>query len=132
MQKLIYVAPAASLLVPYEPHRPGQYIGVRHATAEERAAGIGIVAEAPGGHAYVVADPPFAQVVWSPYYERGIAVGDLTEVSAEDAAAYLKKIGDAHDEIVKAATPPAPSVEHAPKTKHTKAPPAPSGEETGR
>lgn len=96
MPKFIFVEPAKGLLVAYESHRPGQYIGVRHATPAEREDGKSIIAEAFEGHAYVKAEPPFAQVVDSPYYQRHILDVALKLISSEAAAKHIETTSKRH------------------------------------
>jgi hypothetical protein len=69
----IYVRPAREgILVPFAPHRPGQFIGVRHVQPDD--APESIVARAEGGHAYVTSDA---------YIQRRIQQGDLIEVEMQ-------------------------------------------------
>jgi len=101
----IYVAAArAGLLLPFEASRPGEFIGHRRARPDEIGTPA-VVASAPGGHDYVVSDPPFVAVEETTYYRRAIMCGDAREVSAAEAEAYIL------DAVAKerAASAPAPT-----------------------
>ena len=88
--KYIFVRPARpDVLVPYEGHRAGHYIGVRHAKKDD--ADSTIVLSVDGGHSYV-ADPTPAKVPQTAYYLRQIEHGDLVEV-ADPASAPAPKGG---------------------------------------
>lgn len=102
-KKLIYVRPARPhTLVAFFPHRPGAYIGVRHATKAEREdPNTKIVAEAFGGHAYVVAEPPFSRVEAHPHYDRLVLDGDLVIVSDAEAQAAIDAISKQHAKAAK-------------------------------
>lgn len=96
MADMMLVRPAQGLLVPYVPHRPGQYIGVRRApagTAPEQ-----LWASVPGGHSYVAGDP--ARVPVTPHYTRAVQRKELelvdeeawqAELSAREAAAEAEE-----------------------------------------
>lgn len=100
----IYVAPARpGLLVAYETHRAGHYIGHRHAKQDEKGTPA-IVASAPGGHEYVVAEPPFARVPDGIYYQRAILRGDLKLISAEEAERMQGEIVKRHEAAAKASS----------------------------
>lgn len=80
MADLIYVRPAREgLLVPFAPHRPGQFIGMRRARDGEMAH-----VSVDGGHRYVSGSPE--RVERTAYIVRRLLQGDLVEVVPTEAA----------------------------------------------
>lgn len=86
--KQIYVRPAREgLLVAFTPHRPGQYIGMRHARDGEEVAH-----QVHRGHGYVATLP--ALVTQTVEITRRILQKDLVEVSAEEFAQLVSAQAD--------------------------------------